>query len=173
MNELPDNVLEENILLQKDNRISRRRTRVDYCSRVHGHPLDVDIQTLRSEQKADETLKGLWRKVEKGDTGFLVEDGLLWRLAKDRMGDETTQLCLPASFRSMVLSLAHRPGHLGRDRTTQRILDDYFWPGCMLMSRNYAGHVMTVSVQHDSINHQLLYDLCQLLRYHSLALQWI
>ena len=129
VNELPENVLEENMLLQKDNRISRRRTRVDYCSRVHGHPLDVDIQTLRSEQKADETLKGLWRKVEKGDTGFLVEDGLLWRLAKDRMGDETTQLCLPASFRSMVLSLAHRPGHLGRDRTTQRILDDYFWPG--------------------------------------------
>ena len=40
-----------------------------------------------------------------------------------------TQLCLPASFRSMVLSLAHRPGHLGRNRTTQRILDDYFWPG--------------------------------------------
>ena len=129
VNELPENVLEENILLQKDNRISRQRTRVDYCRRVHGHPLDVDIQTLRSEQKADETLKGLWRKVEKGDTGFLVEDGLLWRLAKDRMGDEMTQFCLPASFRSMVLSLAHRPGHLGRDRTTQRILDDYFWPG--------------------------------------------
>ena len=35
----------------------------------------------------------------------------------------------PRSYRSLVLFLAHRPGHVGRDKTTQKVLDDFCWPG--------------------------------------------
>lgn len=38
-------------------------------------------------------------------------------------------LVVPRRFRSLVMSLAHRPGHLGREMTTQRVTDEYFWPG--------------------------------------------
>ena len=49
----------------------------------------------------------------------------------DRPGQTTAirAVRLPQSYRSLVLSLAHRPGHLGRDKTTQKVLDDFCWPG--------------------------------------------
>ena len=39
------------------------------------------------------------------------------------------QLYVPEPYRSLVLSLAHRPGHLGRERTLQKVQDEFCWPG--------------------------------------------
>ena len=39
------------------------------------------------------------------------------------------QLVVPRRFRYLVPSLTHRPGHLGREKTTQRVTDEYLWPG--------------------------------------------
>ena len=50
-------------------------------------------------------------------------------MAKDRLNEEMWQLCVPVPYRSLVLSLAHKPGHLGRDRTLQRVQDEFCWPG--------------------------------------------
>ena len=38
-----------------------------------------------AEQKKDELLGGAWGKEEEGRQDFVVEGGLLWRMAKDRL----------------------------------------------------------------------------------------
>ena len=64
-----------------------------------------------------------------GDGPFILQDGILWRKTEDHFGEELLQLALPKQHRSIVLSLAHKPGYLGHDRTTQRITDEFDWPG--------------------------------------------
>ena len=64
-----------------------------------------------------------------GDDRFIIHEGLLYKRARDRLGEDMLQLCVPQSYRSLVLSHAHRPGHLGRDKTTQKVLDDFCSPG--------------------------------------------
>ena len=68
-------------------------------------------------------------------TGFLERDGLLLRRWKPGgSGDpdtEVEQLVLPVQCRKTVLQLAHQiplAGHLGRQKTAQRILQDFYWP---------------------------------------------
>ncbi len=34
-----------------------------------------------------------------------------------------------------MLSLAHRPGHLGRDRTVRRVMEEFYWPGVYEVSK--------------------------------------
>ena len=91
--------------------------------------MDVDKATLRKRQTEDESLSKCWRKVKKGDKEFHIDDGLLWRVTTDKLADELLQLCVPLSYRSLVLSLAHRPGYLGRDRTVRRVMEEFYWPG--------------------------------------------
>ena len=114
---------------QPDSRSSRRKARAIFSSNKDNHPLDHDKTEFLKEQKQDETLKQCWSKANKEDSEFVEKDDLLWRKSEDRLREEKLQLCVPRQHRTLVLSLAHRPGHLGRDKTTQRILDDYFWPG--------------------------------------------
>ena len=54
---------------------------------------------------------------------------------------ELLQLCMPKSCRSLVVSLAYCLGHLGRDRTTIRILDE-------LLARNLHGSEAAVKIMH-------------------------
>ena len=89
----------------------RRRARKAFVSSWPGHPMDVDKATLRKGQTEDESLSKCWRKAKKGDKEFHIEDGLLWRVTTDKLDDELLQLCVPLSYRSVVLSLGHRPGH--------------------------------------------------------------
>ena len=114
---------------QPDSRSSRRKARAIFVSNKDNHPLDHDKTEFLKEQKQDETLKQCWSKANKEDSEFVEKDDLLWRKSEDRLREEKLQLCVPRQHRTLVLSLARRPGHLGRDKTTQRILDDYFWLG--------------------------------------------
>lgn len=74
------------------------------------------MTVFRKYQEQDETLQKCWTKAENDDSEFVKQDELLWRCTTDRLGEETTQLCVPKRYRSQVLSLAHRPGHLGLPR---------------------------------------------------------
>ena len=93
------------------------------------HIVAEDKDVFKKVQKQDATLQKALEKAEQGDDKYILEDGLLWRQTTDRLGDESRQLCVPQQYQSLVRSLAHRPGHLGRDKTLARILDEYYWPG--------------------------------------------
>ena len=93
------------------------------------HIVAEDKHVFKKVQKQDATLQKALEKAEQGDDEYILEDGLLWRRTTDRLGDESRQLCVPQQYQSLVVSLAHRPGHLGRDKTWTRILDEYYWPG--------------------------------------------
>ena len=55
---------------------------------------------------------------------FIIQKGQLYKGSKI---DWVKIHCYCISI--LVLSLAHRPGHLGRDKTTRKELDDFCWPG--------------------------------------------
>ena len=75
------------------------------------------------------------RKYEaKKDVGFFVENNLLYRRWVPRGCDneEVTveQLVFPDQCRKTALRLAHSiplAGHLGRDKTTKRLLQRFYW----------------------------------------------
>ena len=104
------------------------------------HGLDVSAQELKEWQASDESLKGVREAVEKCEAkegvGFFTRDGLLYRRwIPPGRGDEeemaVEQLVLPRQCREMVLRLAHTiplAGHLGRDKTTRRVLQHFYWP---------------------------------------------
>ena len=112
-----------------DSRASKRKARVDYASGSPGHHQDVSAEELQHEQQIDDSLK-VWReKANTGDIQFTFTNRLLYKRIKDQLNKDMWQLCVPVPYRSLVLSLAHRPGHPGRDRTLQRVQDEFCWPG--------------------------------------------
>ena len=114
-------------MTDRSTRAERRRARKVYVSSWPGYPMDVDKATLRKQQTEDESLVNVGgRKKKGGDKEFHIEDGLLWRVTTDKLDDKLLQLCISLSYRSLVLSLAHRPGHLGRDRTVRRVMDEFY-----------------------------------------------
>ena len=105
---------------------------------VGQHELDISLQELKELQADDATLKQVWEAVERRaavkGTGFFTENGLLYRRWIPRGRDESMaveQLVLPKRCRGMVVRLAHSiplAGHLGRDKTTRRVLQRFYWP---------------------------------------------
>ncbi|XP_021341977.1 uncharacterized protein LOC110442615 [Mizuhopecten yessoensis] len=104
---------------------------------------------LGDAQKADKSLRALYDLVDKGNvkrtvTGttsrFYIRKGLLFR----ECTDETCvckQLVVPEDHRETVLRLAHdsvMAGHMGIARTTDRVLAEFFWPGCRADIERYC-----------------------------------
>ena len=103
------------------------------------HPLDLTMEELRKLQVEDVSLAGA-RRVAAGQPclavgkGFFERDGLLYRRWTPPGRDESMeveQLVLPKQCRKTVLQLAHEiplAGHMGKGKTTQRILQRFYWP---------------------------------------------
>ncbi|KAK0143189.1 Retrovirus-related Pol polyprotein from transposon 412 [Merluccius polli] len=106
--------------------------------------LSVDRDLLSKEQRNDPSLATLFSEVmsdediEQSPHGYFLRDGVLmrkWRPLTASAQDEWRvlyQIVIPASFRDEVLSLAHDhhfAGHLAVNKTTDRILRHFFWPG--------------------------------------------
>ena len=107
----------------------------------NAQPLDLTTEQFRSLQQEDPSLEAP-RSVADGHystsagPGFFYREGLLYRRRhKPGGGDPSTeieQLVLPSSCRKSVIQLAHDiplAGHLGRHKTTERILQRFYWPG--------------------------------------------
>ncbi|XP_075732486.1 uncharacterized protein LOC142775054 [Rhipicephalus microplus] len=92
------------------------------------------------EQIQDESLKPCFAQIgkdlrcrnSKGAIMFKQEDGLLYRYYTERSGRRIRQLLVPKNHREAVMKLAHdgiMAGHLGAEKTKDRIQEEFFWPG--------------------------------------------
>ncbi|XP_042299936.1 uncharacterized protein LOC121917889, partial [Sceloporus undulatus] len=88
-------------------------------------------------QQDDPVLREAWRQAQDG-TGegrprFELRGDLLYRVPPlTDQGDGDAQLVVPKALRNEVMRLAHdvpMAGHLGVEKTTQRVLQRFFWPG--------------------------------------------
>ena len=100
--------------------------------------LNINRDTLKTLQETDNKLKGVREAAElhpadKG-VGFFRKEGLLYRWlgpTKGKDGLPMEQLVLPTQYRNAVLHLAHGiplAGHLGKGKTSQRVLERFYWP---------------------------------------------
>ena len=115
--------------------------------------LSMSRDLLSKEQKNDPSLSMLFSEVmsdediEQSPHGYFLRDSVLmrkWRPLTASAQDEWRvlfQIVIPVSFRGEVLSLAHDhhfAGHLGVNKTTDRILRHFFWPGLKRDVVNYC-----------------------------------
>ena len=66
---------------------------------------------------------------------LMMRDGVLYRVPKLRHGSERLQTVLPVALRNDVLYELHNlkmTGHLGIQRTIQRVQQRFYWPGLAL-----------------------------------------
>src|SRR6218665_2978246 len=107
---------------------------------------NITLEALKKEQAEDSSLKKYWEFSAQKEVPvtnnvdrvvrFVVERGLLYRKFQSptyNFGDEMKQLIVPSSLRTKVMELAHSSilgGHLGIHKTQERILSQFFWPGC-------------------------------------------
>ncbi|XP_037576724.1 uncharacterized protein LOC119458940 [Dermacentor silvarum] len=100
--------------------------------------LDVSPQVLKQVQRADHTLEGCFSLIRKTTTKrsanveFVLIKGILYRRYRCLTRKEVDQLVVPQSLRQFVLKMAHAgvlAGRQGIKRTTDRILEEFYWPG--------------------------------------------
>uniref|UniRef100_A0A1X7USK3 Integrase zinc-binding domain-containing protein n=1 Tax=Amphimedon queenslandica TaxID=400682 RepID=A0A1X7USK3_AMPQE len=130
---------------RREKRDARRRYR-DVTSSLHVTP--EEFQEL---QQQDISLEKIQLAAEKELTGsgvkFFIRDGLICRrwILQER-DEETEQLVVPVKCRRELLKLAYTTpfaGHLGRTKTTQRLLQRFYWPGIFC---DVAGYCRSCSV---------------------------
>ena len=100
--------------------------------------LDLSAGELRELQEKDDTLVKVREAAEgranSAGVGFFKRDGLVYRRwTPPGRGEEyeLEQLVLPKACRKAVLELGHEiplAGHLGVEKTRQRILRRFYWP---------------------------------------------
>ena len=102
------------------------------------------LKGLVSEQGADPAVSLIFesavseQEIVSVACGFFIKNGVLMRkwtpsyaLAGEDFG-VVTQVVVPLKYRSDILSLAHDhqlAGHLGVNKTYDRVLRHFFWPG--------------------------------------------
>ncbi|XP_077549467.1 uncharacterized protein LOC144162699 [Haemaphysalis longicornis] len=107
--------------------------------------LHVGSTALSAEQRKDHTLEKLLDNVTEGvakkNVRFQAREEILYRKYRDRRGVEYDQLVVPQVYRQDLLRLAHGnswSGHLGIRKTKDRLLQEYYWPGCFRDVENFV-----------------------------------
>ncbi|XP_077563529.1 uncharacterized protein LOC144179163 [Haemaphysalis longicornis] len=107
--------------------------------------LHVGSTALSAEQRKDHTLEKLLDNVTEGvakkNVRFQAREEILYRKYRDRRGVEYDQLVVPQVYRQDLLRLAHGNswlGHLGIRKTKDRLLQEYYWPGCFRDVENFV-----------------------------------
>ncbi|XP_077509231.1 uncharacterized protein LOC144120563 [Amblyomma americanum] len=107
--------------------------------------LRVDRDSLITEQERDPSLSKLHFTAKEGIARRNVtlhhKGGLLYRHYRDKKGKTLDQLVVPEKYRSDLLGLCHGnswSGHLGVNKTKERLLGEYYWPGCFRDAERYV-----------------------------------
>ena len=84
---------------------------------------------LVSETKDDPTLEN-WRVLaEKGESGLVWKEGLLYKSVTTHVLEKVFLMVLPKSYRARVLKMAHdNLGHMGARRVKSVIQQNFVWP---------------------------------------------
>ena len=99
--------------------------------------MDISTKEMKQLQAQDPTLRDVRISIEESEAqegiGFFSKEGLLLRrwIPRRREGTKVEQLVLPKCCRSAVIQIAHSiplGGHLGKTKTTDRILQRFYWP---------------------------------------------
>ncbi|XP_040070203.1 uncharacterized protein LOC115319763 [Ixodes scapularis] len=102
------------------------------------NPLAITSTELSAKQREDSTLQRCFEEVgskvatRSADIEFTLINGILFRRYKLPSKKEMEQLVVPSDLRDFVLKMAHEgilAGHQGIKRTTDRILEEFYWPG--------------------------------------------
>jgi hypothetical protein len=93
------------------------------------------------EQERDESLKPIVEKIASvtikhckggGSSKFVRKNNLIHREFSSPEGKRYWQVVVPKRYRSEVLRVAHESsmaGHLGKAKTTSRVVTEFYWPG--------------------------------------------
>lgn len=108
-------------------------TKTDMMKAQEDDPSLKHIHELAKQGKIKETPTGT-------SSWFLYRNSLLYRKLEEQ-GEITHQFVVPKPYRETVLQLAHggiMAGHMGVKRTTERVLSEFFWPGCKTEISRYC-----------------------------------
>lgn len=100
-------------------------------------------------QMEDESLIETWELAKRKKNGFEVQDGLLIHL-ETVGGEKIQQVLLPKSKRQYVLKMAHEvslAGHLGEQKTKQRIKYSFFWPNMKMDIKRFCESCKTCQLR--------------------------
>ncbi|XP_075730375.1 uncharacterized protein LOC142772129 [Rhipicephalus microplus] len=97
----------------------------------------VNRQSLAAEQDSDDSLAKLQfsgkEGIARGNVTLHKKGGLLYRHYRDKRGRVLDQLVVPRKYCEDLLNLCHGngwSGYLGINKTKERLLMEYYWPGC-------------------------------------------
>ncbi|XP_064398193.1 uncharacterized protein LOC135344837 [Halichondria panicea] len=130
-------VREKSLLTRSEKRAQRRRYQPIDEPMEETKRMCSGAEEVQKLQQEDVTLESIRKAADNPALtggGFFKKNGLVYRrwLPKGRpRGDEVEQLVLPLKYRPEVLKLAHKTpfaGHLGRDKTVNRISQRFYWP---------------------------------------------
>ena len=101
-----------------------------------------DTEKLRQEKVRDvytsqiiEVLKNGESTDKRGKYRYLMNDGVLCRLLIG--GSHPPQVVVPVTLRSLVIEQLHdKSGHLGVQKTLEKLRERFYWPGCDLDVKN-------------------------------------
>ena len=95
--------------------------------------IDLGTEDIAKLQSEDDTLCRARESAQQGDDPvYQFQRGFLYRIKRNKRGQETKQLALPKGLRRQVMTLAHAgimSGHQGVHRTQERITASFWWPG--------------------------------------------
>lgn len=104
-------------------------------------------EQIRQLQEEDQTLIKYRRiaqagKQQVGKVKFLLKNGLLYREYTPTNKDpKVLQLVVPTKLRVTVLRIAHdslMAGHMGTRKTSDRVVQAFYWPGINSDIRKYC-----------------------------------
>ena len=128
-------------------------------SEKSSQPLDyhsIEPETLKAAQNADKELSDIISQLISSEPPaglkYCLEDGLLYHLENGTKTRPQTrmQLALPPQYRKLVLHSAHDGylgGHLGIEKTTDKILQSYFWPTVLKDVAHYVQTCVTCNMK--------------------------
>jgi hypothetical protein len=109
--------------------------------------VDITREQLIALQQSDPSLEhvrsALRKESPSTETGYFLHNGIITRryFSSSEAKPHVDQVVIPRACRSKFLELAHNiplSGHLGQDKTRNRLLAHYFWPGIYSDVRHYC-----------------------------------